>query len=203
MPTWRPKEDGTVDDGTAVAFEAASRYFVDCVRAVPADRWDTPGLGSWTVRELVAHGNRAHVTVMDYVERPAPPVPPGSDYFSEASIEARAKAAVAVLGDDPAGAVAASSVAAIELVRRCPPDTPLGTPAGTMALAAYLPSRVAELVVHGLDLIRATDRRPAVPAAALDEAVGFVARRATRGHGVEVLLALTGRASLPDGFNVY
>lgn len=111
-----------MDDGAALAFEAASQYFVDCVRAVPADRWTTPGLGSWSVRELVAHGNRAHVTIVDYVERPQPPVPPGSDYFSEASIE---------------------------------------------------------------------------------EAVGFVGRRAARGHGVEVLLALTGRAPLPAGFNVY
>jgi uncharacterized protein (TIGR03083 family) len=196
-----------MDDPSARAFEAASRHFVGLVASVPDDRWAAPALGTWTVKELVAHANRAHTTVVDYTERPQPPAAPGSDYFSSASIEARAREAVAALGDDPSAVratVAAASRTAVDLVGRCPPDTVLGTPAGAVPLAVYVPSRVAELAVHGLDLSRALGGDgPVLPAEVLEEALVFVARRAARGAGAEVLLALTGRGDLPDGFNVY
>ena len=36
-------------------FRAAAVSFADLVSRLPADRWDSPGLGDWTLRELVGH----------------------------------------------------------------------------------------------------------------------------------------------------
>lgn len=36
-------------------FRTAAVSFVDLVSRLPADRWDGPGLGEWTLRELVGH----------------------------------------------------------------------------------------------------------------------------------------------------
>jgi hypothetical protein len=36
-------------------FRTAAVSFVDLVSRLPADRWDGPGLGDWTLRELVGH----------------------------------------------------------------------------------------------------------------------------------------------------
>jgi hypothetical protein len=69
-----------------------------------------------------------------------------------------------------------------------------------LPLGDYLPSRAAELVVHGLDL--GTDVQP--PDDALRGCLTFLVDRAvTRGAGLDVTLALCGRRPLPDGFSVY
>ncbi len=36
-------------------FRTAAVSFVDLVSRLPADRWDEPGLGDWTLRDLVGH----------------------------------------------------------------------------------------------------------------------------------------------------
>ena len=36
-------------------FRESVQQFVDVVERKPPDAWDKPGLGEWTVRELVAH----------------------------------------------------------------------------------------------------------------------------------------------------
>jgi hypothetical protein len=36
-------------------FRTAAVSFVDLVSRLPADRWDSPGLGDWTLRDLVGH----------------------------------------------------------------------------------------------------------------------------------------------------
>ncbi|MHB1585380.1 MAG: maleylpyruvate isomerase N-terminal domain-containing protein, partial [Acidimicrobiales bacterium] len=137
-----------MDDERRRTFVEASGYLVAVVGQVPGDAWDRPGLGSWSVRELVAHANRAHTTVEEYLTEPRPPEPPGSDYFLPEAIAERGRQAVAALGDDPAAAVAADAARVVALVGATPLDATLGSPMGTMPLGQYLPSRVAELVVH-------------------------------------------------------
>jgi len=74
----------------------------------------------------------------------------------------------------------------------------------TMTLEAYLPSRTAELTIHSLDLLGALGVELAPPAPALTASLNFVTDVAARkGHGDEVLRALTGRAPLPTDFSVY
>jgi uncharacterized protein (TIGR03083 family) len=195
-----------MDDALAGAFADASRFLVEAVALVPATAWDGPGLDRWTMRELAGHANRSHTLVEEYLLRPQPPELPGSPYFSEAAIAARGREAAAVLGTDPAAAVRAASAAAIALVGRTAPDAVIGSPMGSMPLRLYLPSRIAELTIHGLDIAAAVPADLAPPPAALQESLACAAAAATRRGGtagVTVLLALSGRGALPPGFSVY
>jgi hypothetical protein len=72
-----------------------------------------------------------------------------------------------------------------------------------MTLAHYLPSRVAELTIHGLDILHAVDAELPPPATALQWSLMFVAQRAAGRSGQDVLLALTGRGELPPGYSIY
>jgi len=114
------------------AFGMASRFFAEAVGLVPETAWHQNGLGDWSVLELVAHGNRAHTTLEEYLLRPRPPEAPGSSYFSDEAVAERGREAVAALGADPVRAVVAASGRAIALVERTPANTTLGSPAGTM-----------------------------------------------------------------------
>ena len=193
-----------MDDSLATVFSLASRFLVDAVRLVPEKNWDSPGLGSWNLRELVAHANRGQTTVEEYLLRPQPPAPRGSGYFSEESIAERGREAVLALGEDPAASVAAASDAVISLVEQASPDATIGSPAGTTTLEAYLPSRIAEVTIHGLDIVRALGAALVVPPPALKESLAFVAQRSLhKGNGEIVLFALTGRGQLPAAYAVY
>jgi hypothetical protein len=83
------------------------------------------------------------------------------------------------------------------------PDATIGSPAGTMTLLEYLRSRITELTIHGLDIVRAIDIELAAPTSALQESLAFIGRRSARKDGEVVLLALTGRGSLPVDYSVY
>jgi hypothetical protein len=73
-----------------------------------------------------------------------------------------------------------------------------------MTMAEYLPSRIAELTVHGLDLTNALGTEIAPPQPALLESLRFVALPLVKqGKGELALLALSGRVPLPPGFSAY
>ena len=191
-----------MDDDIARAYDAASRYFVELVAQVPRTRYDDLGLGEWTILELIAHTNRSHTLLVEYVERPAEPA--GPDYNTSQAIAARARASVAALGDDPPAAVAAAAERARNLVAQSDADTELGTAFGPRRLSDYLRVRVAELVIHGLDLERAADVNTPKPASALHVTLHQIADMAeTRGATEDVILALSGRIRLPEHFTVY
>jgi hypothetical protein len=79
----------------------------------------------------------------------------------------------------------------------------LTTIAGPMRLRDYLPTRTFELVVHGLDIGRATGLPHGYDEASLAAAASLAATVGVRlGQGEDLLLALTGRAPLPAGFSV-
>jgi hypothetical protein len=191
----------------------AAESFATLVDHLPADGYDGPGLGVWDLRALVGHASRSLVTVLTYLDRPAASATVGSavDYYAQgvlatvdpAAVVERGRAAGAALGDDPAAAVRAL----LSTVRARLPDYRddyvLETIAGPMRLGDYLPTRTFELVVHGLDVAGATGVAASYDEAVLADATVLAARIAVRtGRGAEVLLALTGRASLPAGFSV-
>ena len=172
--------------------------------SIPDGHWESPGLGDWSVRELVAHGNRAHTTVAQYLLEPQEPQAPGSSYFSDEAIAARAREAVAALGNDPVRAVEAAATTAIALIEQSSPERTISGPAGAMMLAQYLPSRTAELTVHGLDIALAVGAQLTAPATAVEASLAFVARLAARRNtGQQLLLAAVGRSPLPTGYSVY
>ena len=197
-------------------FSAASDAVVEVVAAVPDDAWSRPGLGEWSVRELVAHVLRAWTTVRDYLAEPVPPA--GTPVLSAAAylaggltlpgvheaVAERARAEVVSLGGDPAAAVRDLARETADLVAATPADRLVPTRFGALLLDEYLRTRAFELTVHGLDVVRATGL-PA-PQALTDAAVPTIALLAEaageRGSAVTVLEALAGRAALPPDFTL-
>ncbi len=180
--------------------------------------WDAPGLGVWTVRDLVGHTSRSLTTIETYLGHAAgdPPqeivVREPLDYLmglqspmiDPVAITQRGRDAGAALGDDPAAAVQELARRVTALVDSTPDDARLRTAFGGATLLAYLPTRTFELTVHTLDLAGAVGGpAPASLDGPIAACLELAAAVAGRGHdGGAVLLALTGRRSLPDGFSV-
>src|SRR6476619_6266451 len=191
-------------DETVAAFASASDLLVVVVDRIAADDWARPGLGSWNVRELVAHANRGMTTVEQYVTDPMDPASFPADYASPESVAARARASVAALGDDPSVMVRKTRDRVVPLIARTPMDTVVGSPFGRTSLGAYLPSRTAELTTPSIDIADAVGFHVDVPDDALAETLHYMANMAVvKGHGRELLRALSGRGTLPPDFSVY
>jgi uncharacterized protein (TIGR03083 family) len=193
-------------------YDAAAAAVADLVGRIPADRMDGPGLGEWDLRALVGHTSRALVTVETYLLRPAErvDVTDAAAYYAvagagidPADVLERGRQAGAALGADPAAAFTALAHRVPAAAREYPAGYLLTTVAGGMPLAAYLRTRVFELVVHGLDIARAAGVPARLPDAVVADAVQLAGQVAVlTGRGEEVLLALTGRARLPAHFSV-
>jgi hypothetical protein len=187
-----------VNTSSVAPFRAASRFFAEAVAAVPAERYETRWSDEWRVIDLIGHGNRANVLPVEYYQQPVPVA--GPDYVLPENIAERGRLAVRELGDDPVAAVRAASDRVLAMVAAAPDDAKVGTPFGEQTLDGYLRSRTAELLLHGVDLGTDAD----VPPEALVECGAFLMERAVRsGRGLEVLSALSGRGTLPPGFNVF
>ena len=190
---------------TLTAFEDAAQAFVDLVGQVRGD-WDRPGLGVWDLRALVGHTTRALVTVTTYLDRPAAredltsPAAylTGSGAVDPAVVAERGRRAGADLGDDPAARVAEAAERAVARVRAADPDALVETVNGGMRVAAYVPTRTFELVVHSADVALALGLEPDAPPAALREAAGLATQVVLdSGRSQDLLLTLTGRADWP------
>jgi len=221
----RERVEGRIDQGTSVsltgvvyswddsrqAFSDAAECFVWSV-ALVGDRWERPGLGQWDVRSLVGHTSRALLTVESYLARPAAAVDVASavDYFratsgvaADPAVAARGRDAGTALGSDPATAVAEIAARVLPIVDDRADTELVTTIAGGMRLGDYLPTRTFELVTHTLDLAEALGVQPDVPRIAAAQALHLVADLAVAGgHLGPLLLAATGRATLPAGFSV-
>lgn len=202
--------------GPRADFRAAAEGFVAVVQAIGPGRWDDPGLGVWTVRDLAGHAGRALLTLESYLDRQAVRTEPdlsspvayyrraAADLADPDAVAERGRQAGAALGERPADSVASAGRRVLAVLDDAPDDAVVRTPVGSIGLLDYLPTRTFELVVHSLDLCAATG----VPApAALAGPVGACLRLAVdladvAGHGPDVLLALTGRRGLPVGFSV-
>lgn len=191
------------------AFREAGIFFVDAVGRVPSEALDDPGLGVWSVRELIGHTSRALLTVANSADGGVAPdrlVRP-AEYFGEVlrdgsihdGIAERGRDAAADLGDDPSSAVAGIVDRVWGFVDALPDDHPVGTPVGEMRLADYLPTRTFELVVHTLDLAGSVGGIGQVPESAQSVALGLSIKIAARsGQAEDLLMALTGRVPLPS-----
>ncbi|HVQ76681.1 MAG TPA: maleylpyruvate isomerase N-terminal domain-containing protein [Candidatus Binatia bacterium] len=200
------------------AYEGAAATFVDTVGTINGHQWQGPGLGVWTVRDLVGHASRAFLTVEGYLSRPAPAVELRRpvDYYLQvkaqtraglndpAAIAARGREAGEALGAEPAGAVRDVATRVLATVRATADDVIMGTPVGGMRLIDYLPSRVFELGIHTLDLARALGMSVTLPDATAALSLRLMAELAAEqpGKAAPLLLAATGRGALPDGYSV-
>jgi hypothetical protein len=193
------------------AFGEAARGYSDLARSIPPDLWDGPGLGEWSVRDLVGHTSRALITVETYLQQPAETeeVSTPAGYLAllgtvdSAAVAARGREAGRQLGPDPLATIDALIERVLPLVER--DDNPLITTAmGGMRLEAYLPTRTFELVVHGLDIAAAIAVEPPGYTDQLLSQVAAVAAAAAviRGFGPELIRSLTGRQPLRPDFSV-
>ncbi len=197
------------------AFHEAARLFVQTVHRVPEGKWDAPGLGEWTVRELVGHTRRVLLTVENYAANPG--TSPGTsvelprpvDYFlralstlaDPAAVAQRGRDAGKDLGAQPAATVQATADRVQSPVDQLPDATILATPVGGMKLVDYLPTRVLELTIHMLDIAAAVGAQVQPPAGPMKITLHLLADLSVaRGAGPELALALTGRRKLPEGF---
>ena len=177
--------------------------------------WEAPGLGEWTVRDLAGHVNRAIVNVTAYLEAGTEPGAPFVDgpvaYYrafygrhDDEGVAERGRLAGQALGDEPARTIERDRVLALAVVDRTPDEARLRTPVGTMTLAGYLPTRTFELAVHTADLARATGQEvPELLDVAWPEVIRLAAELAVQnGQAVDLVMAITGRGTLPEGFTV-
>lgn len=196
-------------------FASAARTFAAQVRALPEPDWTGPGLGEWDLRALVGHTSRSLITVSTYLTTAAEKldVTSPADYYmrirevsssmgTEAIVE-RGRQAGRDLGDDPATTIEAMVERVLDDVAAA--GDPLIEVIGGLGirLSDYLPTRTFELVVHGLDIARATGVAFTPAADTLAEACALATELAVlQGDGSAVLLALTGRSALPEGLSV-
>lgn len=195
-------------------YEQACEAFVRAVEGIHAKQWGDPGLGVWDVRSLVGHTSRAIITVIEYLALDAPEtvsIDSAADYYGQIyltytnpeAIALRGVEAGRALGDDPVGHVLELRAAAIAALRAQAANRIVSLGGMGIPLHEYLRTRVFELVVHTLDIARATGQQATIPPLLVEEAASLAAGiAALRGDGEQVLLALTGRTSLPPGFSV-
>jgi uncharacterized protein (TIGR03083 family) len=195
-------------------FETAAHSFLDLVAEVKVSQWSEPALGVWDVRSLVGHTARAILTVETYLSAdPAPEVttPDAESYFSEIfgaytdndAIAARGVDAGKNLSPESGAEFEATLNRALKLIVDSGPDRivaigPIGIP-----LREYLRTRVFELVIHSMDIAKATGLEHTIPADVVANVADLAARIAVRkGHGEDLLFALTGRRPLPGRFSI-
>ena len=192
------------------AFEEAANDLLRTLEGVTSTQWDTPsGVGEWTVRELAAHAVRSFTTLQHAItDEPKVDrmVADAAEYYGTALSSPDVHAAVAKRGRDggrdlidPVGQAAALVEQVSSVVASMADDEPVNTIVGQMTLTEYLATRVVEIGVHTLDLQRATDQftelHPDSSAVILSVLVGMASP-------APLILALTGRQSLPSGYNV-
>lgn len=198
------------------AFASAAESFAGLVRRVPDTAWTGPGLGEWDLRSLVGHASRSLITVSTYLQSSAERedistpqeyylrVTPSALGIDPADVAERGRQAGRNLGDDPAAAVDALVSQVLGELATVDGDPLLAVIGGMgIRLSAYLPTRTFELAVHSLDIARALGISWTLPDDALEEALVLAARIAAAGdQAPDVLLALTGRDSLPSSFSI-
>ncbi len=207
----------TSNDRWRSVFERAAESFVEMTETVPRERWDSPGLGVWSLRDLAGHTSRALTTIETYLAREpeqttldgplaylAAAAAAGATAEGAGAIAARGREAGAALGPDVAASAREIADRVVALVDRTADDAPVATAAGGIVLADYLPTRVLELTVHTLDMSAALGTKPPdrlrEPIAAclglVAEAIGETSQAG------DVLLALLGRRSLPANLHL-
>ncbi|HSX81356.1 MAG TPA: maleylpyruvate isomerase N-terminal domain-containing protein [Candidatus Saccharimonadia bacterium] len=195
------------------ADESAGGLFVNTGEQVGPTQWEQPGLGVWTVRDLVGHTSRALLTVELYLAKPVAQreVTRPVDYFlhaqaglaDPASVAARGREAGVALGPDPMAVVRDIAARVLAQVKTASDEVLVGTPVGGMRLIDYLPSRIFELAVHTLDIAAALPVTVTLPETVAAVALHLLADMALQpDKAATLLLAATGRRALPAGFRV-
>lgn len=195
-------------------FTRSAEAFVDTVRRIPEEAWDAPGLGEWTVRSLVGHTTRAILTVEQYLHLDDPDdvtVPTAEYYYARVyaqftdpvAVAARGVEAGVWLGEDPLHKIEDALARASLEIELAPEGRIVSIGGMGIPLGEYLRTRVFELVVHTIDIAHAVHIEHRVPVEAIAESARLAVSTAIERDDAEpVLLALTGRAALPEAYSM-
>ena len=210
------RSGGNVQTQRERYFEAVA-YFRAVTSQIRADQWSEPGLGVWTIRDLVGHTSGALRTVHLNLTDPLPALgvfESAADYFLAATatpglmaaVAERGREAGAALGTDPLQTIDELTKVVRPQLMDLPLDALVPTRFGTLPLDAYLDTKIFELIVHTLDICAATGITldpPAEPlAAALRVTLQLAGRRTNTTEAASLLRALTGRTPLPEGYSM-
>ena len=194
-------------------FRQAADFYLERVARIPADRWEVPALGVWSVRDLAAHTSRALTLVEQYAatSETAAEITSPADYYvrvmgspaAHQQIAERAKEAGAALGGDPAAALRTAVERGLDFIGTLQDSKVIKAAVGTIRLIDFLPTRVVELVVHSLDITSALGVDAEPPEAPMGMTLRLLADIAVKsGRGPLLALATTGRTPLPQGFSL-
>lgn len=184
---------------------------------MPDSMWSEPGLGEWTIQDLVGHANHSFALVSTYLTGPRRKMkrfstPPPTFVLAmalmgdPASVAQRGCNAGSALGSNPV-AVVHECFSQVKLAVTCTPDDAesqfIRVPVGIMTLDDYLATRIVELVVHGDDLGRALGLASEPGNGAVIVALEILSQLSIlRSDPLLVIRALTRLASLEKGFSV-
>lgn len=192
------------------AFDRGATTFLEVLRGVTAEQWDEPeALGELTTRELAAHTLRAFLTIEMYLA--AEPstdrvLADAGEYYIAAlsnpdvhqGVAERSRQAGSQL-TDPVGEAEVTVARVLALVAATANDEAVNSFVGQMTLTEYLATRVVELGVHTLDLARATGQPVELHSDTSTVVLSVLTQLASP---TQLILALTGRQSLPDDYNL-
>lgn len=180
---------------------------------IAVDAWTRPGLGTWTVAELVAHLVRQVTRLAAYADAPVDAAAPAVDRVAYYRYDHAAMAPdVARRAVELAREVDAETLPALfaegwredaQVAAELPADRLIATIRGPMRSDEYLATRLVEVVVHHADLRQALDLapNPTPPAGRLvaDLLEGLLGAPRPRNLGrVRFLLTATGRLPSDD-----
>lgn len=198
------------------AFTDASEFLLRAIESVPVSDWEKPGLGVWNVRELAVHASRAWLTTLQYTAETSNlllhrPVDyylavlnlPGDLHKRVADTTIEQAASV----DEPVPAYASELCAEVStVVDNTADDQVITSLAGGIRLIDYLPSRVLEMVTHGIDIHHALGSEPEVPVSAMSVSLELLsqiaAERLPSDQSAALVRALTGRATFGGDINL-
>jgi len=198
----------------AALFSGSAGSFLDVLAQVTAEEWELPGLGSWSVRSLAGHTARAILTVETYLAHEEPgevTIASAEGYYTTVYPQFTDATAVAErgveaglwLGDDPVGRVSAALARTRALIGQQPANRIVSIGGMGILLTEYLRTRVFEIVVHTIDLSRAIGVPACLPELAIADTLALASASAVaRGQSELLLMALTGRETLPHRFTV-
>ena len=194
------------------AFRESALQLVDVLERVPSDAWEKPGLGEWTVRELVAHVLKIFdgPVTSEEQDRPLAADSAAAYYVLAMSspriheeVAERARTRAASFGDSPVEAARAVVARTLDAVDALDDAALVTTNVGPVRLVDYLSTRVLEIVIHSMDVSLAAGVPVETSREALTVTLALLSDIAVEhGDGIALAMALSGRRSLPEGFNV-
>ena len=193
------------------AYREAVVCFLETAAKVQPEQWDAPGLGVWTVRDLVGHASRSITRVEEFGTQRAPSVDIASAVHhyrrslrqpsDDERVAERGRIAGRELGDDPVATMNADWARSEQVLDATDEDTIIAYDNGRFG--DYLETRVFELTVHTLDLANAIGVEVEPSREAMGLTLQLLAALALEsGRGPALALSGTGRGPLPDGYTV-